>query len=394
MIDSLNDPDQESRPIRILHISSIHPAKNDGSNSIVSDIVSEMGDNVLSFFLIPRKTLIPKQIKEIHSGWLIDFFGIPKTPTIIPSWMSIQLNERTMRIPQVDIIHSHSLIYDGLFAYAIHRRHGIPFIQTIRGTDVDYHYRYRFLTRPLMREILLSSEAITFPSVSTYKKAQRLLKKSFWNKIDGKSVVIPNGIKPGIQNASSFKSQRDSPRWRLISVASLDKNKNISVIIEAMKILVERQIDANLTVIGDGKQEQELNRRVIRLGMENRVFLLGRVSRNKVFEAMRSSDLFVLVSKRETFGLVYLEALFSGIPIIYSEGEAVDGTVPVSVGKAVKPVPESVANGICEIISEYSAYKKSVKDFSENESSEFELGNIVTKYLMLYRSVLEGNNGV
>lgn len=80
------------------------------------------------------------------------------------------------------------------------------------------------------------------------------------------------------------------------------------------------------------------------------------------------SDIFVMVSHSETFGLVYIEALSQGLPILYTRGQGIDGTLKEKIGEAADSYDEnSIKKAICRLIDEYEQYEpigKSLYRFS------------------------------
>ena len=83
--------------------------------------------------------------------------------------------------------------------------------------------------------------------------------------------------------------------------------------------------DAHLLVVGDGPDAEPLRRRAAELGLGSRVHLLGQVSEQRKFEALASADIFVSTSQHEGFGLVFLEAMAFGLPVVcYDRGGQTD----------------------------------------------------------------------
>ena len=87
-----------------------------------------------------------------------------------------------------------------------------------------------------------------------------------------------------------------------------------------------------------------------------------------------------MVSIHETFGLVYLEALSQGLPILFSKNDGIDGTLPQNVGEAVDPLsPQNVKKGLINLIQNYHEYSNEAVDFKT-----FKWKNIAQKYHDIY----------
>jgi phosphatidylinositol alpha-1,6-mannosyltransferase len=124
--------------------------------------------------------------------------------------------------------------------------------------------------------------------------------------------------------------------FRLLSVARLDNDrKNIDGVIRALSALKERH-DFRYTVIGDGAHRPALEALVRETGLEGRVRLRGRVPFEELLETYRTADLFVLAPHTteediEGFGIVYLEANASGVPVLASRGNGAASAVAEDV---------------------------------------------------------------
>lgn len=91
------------------------------------------------------------------------------------------------------------------------------------------------------------------------------------------------------------------------------------------------------------------------------------------------NDLFVMPSHSETFGLVYLEALSQGLPVLYTKGQGIDGVFTASVGEAVNSRSvSSIGDGIKKIIQKYDSYK------SIDDMSGYSWFSIAKKYKQIY----------
>lgn len=102
--------------------------------------------------------------------------------------------------------------------------------------------------------------------------------------------------------------------------------KNIDVILEAVNLAFPEK-DFILNIYGEGMLKEQINLKINELGLNNCVYLKGKVSRDEVQEALKNTDVFVMVSKPEAFGLVYLEAMGKGCVTIGTKGQGIDGVI-------------------------------------------------------------------
>jgi glycosyltransferase involved in cell wall biosynthesis len=115
---------------------------------------------------------------------------------------------------------------------------------------------------------------------------------------------------------------------RLLAVGRLEPQKGFDVLVDAVAILRRQGVDVKLDIAGEGGERARLTAQIARAGLEAHVALLGR--REDVAALMRGADAFVHPARWEGFGLVLLEAMSAGLPI---------------VATAVGAIPEVVADG-------------------------------------------------
>lgn len=117
-----------------------------------------------------------------------------------------------------------------------------------------------------------------------------------------------------------------SEKPEYIYVGRLVKYKNIDVIINALNEIYPSK-DFKLHIVGVGAERDNLENLVNELGLRENVVFHGQVSRDNVFDLMKKSYCFVMVSENETFGMVYIEAMLAGCITIASKGGGVDGVI-------------------------------------------------------------------
>lgn len=114
--------------------------------------------------------------------------------------------------------------------------------------------------------------------------------------------------------------------WNYIYVGMLIDRKYPDIALEAL-INTSNEIHFNYTVIGEGALEKKLKRTAIKNKVTEKVQLLGRIPRNEVIQQMVNAQCFIMISKNEAFGLVYLEAMLAGCIVIASRNEGIDGII-------------------------------------------------------------------
>lgn len=135
------------------------------------------------------------------------------------------------------------------------------------------------------------------------------------------SGVPDDYIKKFKLNTSKFENV---VKWKFAYVGRLVEYKQVDVTIRALNNL---SFEWELDVVGEGAEKESLKKLCINLGCANRVRFHGQIPRNQVMEMLRNSHCFIMVSKGEIFGLVYLEAMAASCVTIGSLGEGIDGII-------------------------------------------------------------------
>jgi glycosyltransferase involved in cell wall biosynthesis len=207
-----------------------------------------------------------------------------------------------------DILDAHYLYPDGVAATLIGRRLGLPVVMTARGNDVTLIPKY-----PVPRQQILKAcaRAVAVITVSAALK-EGLVALG----VDpGKVTVLRNGVDLGLfrpldRQATRRRLGLEGPT--LISVGHLIERKGHNFIIEAMPDLP----GFTLLIAGDGPERQALERQIARLGLGDRVQMLGSRPHEELPELYGAADALVLASSREGWANVLLEAMACGTPVV------------------------------------------------------------------------------
>src|SRR5690606_31805146 len=146
----------------------------------------------------------------------------------------------------VTCVHATTLFSDGVLAYNLQKKEGIPYIVTVRSTDVTTFFRFRPDLLSLGRRILLSAKAIVFVSDSVKKRLfSKRLFKDIRTEVERKAMVSPNGIDGiWIDNvATSPKRRVREGTWRVLYVGTFLKRKNLDKLIIATRLLRQKGCD-------------------------------------------------------------------------------------------------------------------------------------------------------
>ncbi len=233
-----------------------------------------------------------------------------------------ELIDKMYREFPFDLMHAHVALPDGYAAMMVNRWYDKPLVVTVHGQDLQVTlFRNDRCKRALARVFKKADKVI---SVSTKLKNIAKENLGFSEKIS----VINNGInsKELIGGKSSLASDYVDYRT-ILSASNLVSSKGIDLNLKAIAKLVKKYSNLRYVVIGDGPEINSLKKLTSRLNLKNNVEFLGRLPREKVMDYMSAASVFSLPSWREGFGVVYLEAMAHGKPVIGCAGEGIEDII-------------------------------------------------------------------
>ncbi len=164
------------------------------------------------------------------------------------------------------------------------------------------------------------------------------------------ALIVPNMLDTSVFSFVSERRRGDV--FRFVSAGNFYRIKGFDILLEAMALLLRGGQRASLTVIGDGDEEAALKRQAARLGLEQSVRFTGRLRREEMASLYREADAFVLASRGETFGVAYIEAMATGLPVVATRCGGPEDFVNDENGLLVPPEdPEALAEGMKRMIS-------------------------------------------
>lgn len=269
-----------------------------------------------------------------------------------------------------DVIHAHIVLPAGAAALHIGKKHNIPVVLTEHTGPFSLHLRTK-VCRQLTSQTLLGMDQVIAVS-----PALRTQITDFEPHV--KVETIGNVIDDNFFAPASFAGERESV-FRFLTIAILTEIKGIKYLLEAARMLSkETNQRFELVIGGDGPERATLEQQVKNTGMMSYCKFIGALDQDQVRNWINQSDVFILPSLSETFGVVLLEAMMCGKPVIATRcggpedlvdeqsGILVEKANPVALASAMKEMlegrlsfpPEAVRQSAVERYGQEAFLKK------------------------------------
>ena len=267
----------------------------------------------------------------------------------------------------VDLIHAHVAHPDGAAALKFGQKYNIPVVVTIHGQDFAYTLNRSRTCAESVRATLKGASGVILVSEKLKKQygletwSDQLAKyKVIYNGVDLDDVVelsklelelAPEAEHELKSSETSINPRQKAFRRRLLTVGFLRPDKGHAVVIKALPELIREFPDLEYRIVGDGTERQALEGLTLELGLKEYVVFLGGLPHHEAMREMAQCEAFILPSWKEAFGVVYLEAMAHGKPIIGTSGEGIAEILDQEdVGIAVPPKDvDAIAKGIREL---------------------------------------------
>ena len=214
-----------------------------------------------------------------------------------------------------DVMISH-MPCGALFSQKLLKKDKIKYICSVHCSDIKVltDKKYSLYFKKELKKAYLLADKISARSPILKDKIEKIIPQT-----KEKTFVAFSGIEEELINSRT--KNIDKNNLKLITVSSLIKRKNIDTIIKAVSEIQ----NISLKIIGEGKEEKKLKK--LALKYKNKIEFLGKQKREDVINKLDNSDVFVLLSDNETFGLSYLEAMATGNIVIAKKNDGIDGII-------------------------------------------------------------------
>ena len=294
-----------------------------------------------------------------------------------------------VKLYKIELLHVHYAIphaYAGYMAKQILKDEGIkiPMVTTLHGTDITLVGNHPFY-KPAVTFSINKSDVVTSVSQSLKEDTLKLFD------IKKEVVVIPNFIE-----LDNHKIEADIPCYRSVLaseneriITHISNFRKVKRIPDVIKIFykIQQSISAKLLMVGDGPEKERAENLCNELGIADKVIFLG-IS-NEIDRILSYSDLFLLPSETESFGLAALEAMAWSVPVISSNSGGLPEVNSNTFSGYLSDVGniEEMASNALKILKENSV----LKQFKENAfetAKQFDIKKILPLYEELYHKAI------
>jgi glycosyltransferase involved in cell wall biosynthesis len=310
--------------------------------------------------------------------------------------------DRLIPTLKLDLIHTHHPVLLGQIAANKAEELDIPLVFTFHTRYREYSHYFpipqetfqEFIKEAIdswIRDYLKRCDHVIVPS----KSMLNILSEVY--EFNKPTTVVPTGVDLRPYQSSDRNAVRTRYPWRddfvIISVGRLAPEKNWPTLLEAFAEVLVHHPHIRLVLIGDGPDSRKLKRLSKRLGIADHVDFLGRLPFEDVPAHLKAADLFAFTSHTETQGLVTLEAMAAGLPVVAVDAAGTHDVVEHEVsGLLTEDNSHAMAAAIKRMLDD-----PEVLDFfqraSLKRSSELEIGKQAERLIDVYQEVLEAKKG-
>lgn len=267
-------------------------------------------------------------IAMIQKGWN------PLTSTVLggrlyASLLAGLVRDYVEKFGRPDVIHAHFALWAGFAASMVKQQLGIPYVLTEHSSS--------FSARKVLKKELKYYHA-AFKGAGAVIAVSDCLRKDIQAYFpDLAPMVVPNVVRTALFEIASYTEKRSNGGYHMVAIGALIARKGHDILLRAFAKVFQADPRVTLTIVGAGPDLEKLRSLAQKLGIDGAVEFLGGVSKEGVKKALEKADLLVHPSLSESFGVVLIEALSMGIPVIATRCGGPESFVTEDVGILINP---------------------------------------------------------
>lgn len=391
--------------MRILVIPSWYPPLGGGFFQEYCEFFAKNGIEVtvLTLDIIPikkinfRRLLNRDKISILNENGVTvvrsDYYKIPKFEKL-NALLWAKSTERLAhffirKLYKPDLILAQSALWAGLPAMNISLKYNIPLIINEHRSRLigNNPFSSKLLKKwhlPLLKQIYSNCDHII-----TVSKALNEGIKSYFSPT-ATIQIIGNFIDHEFFNISPDNELNSE--FSFITIAALEYYKGIDILLYAFSQFIKRHSNSTLKIVGDGVLKNELQKLCVTLNIQHNVMFLGQLAKKEIVNNLNNTNVFILPSRFEAFGIVIIEALACGVPVICTKSGGPEDIVnDDKLGFLIDcNNPESLDSVMEKLYINYAFIDKSY--LRQNVISRFGVNIIMTEYLKTFEKIVSFKN--
>jgi glycosyltransferase involved in cell wall biosynthesis len=387
--------------MKVLMINYEYPPVGGGGGVLCRDLAEGMVDRGHEVSVVTSQFENSPRSEEVN--------GV--TLHRVPVWMRRQQNVASMAsmlsyVPMAigrggellagrsyDLINTYFAVPSGPAGCYLSWRYDLPDVLHILGGDIYdpskslSPHRIPFL-RGTVGKMMQWADRVVAESTEVENNARRYYGTT--RHID----IIPLAVRPNpYESASRAGLGLKEQRFTLVTVGRLIRRKNLSELLEIFGTIHGR-IPCQLLIVGEGPERKGLEEQAAAMGLADSVTFAGRVSERRKFELLLASDVYVSTALHEGFGIVFLEAMECGLPVVcYDRGGQTDylgnGETGYVVGFSDK---DTFANQCC-FLYEHEQIRMNVSSHNASYVKNFYIDKFVERHLVVFDKAIADHGG-
>ena len=304
--------------------------------------------------------------------------------TITTKWYEKKVErilKKILKKQNVDILHGHTFYPAGIAAVNLGKKYNIPSVITEHFTAL--------ITGSLTVKKAYDYVKPTFDDANAVSCVSRYFSDVVYEKYN---LHTAPEVTPNILNtAFKYSGNTSTTPFVFTTIGRLIDHKRPHKIIEALAKVKNAGYNVKLNVIGDGADREKLENLANELGISDDVIFFGYIPREDVSEYLKKSNVYVHTSIVETFGVVYMEALAAGCPVVAVKNGACEEIVNNDNGYLVDPDnEEQLVKAMIDVIENYDRFDRF--EISRATREKYSEMTVAKKYEDLYNLAISNFN--
>jgi glycosyltransferase involved in cell wall biosynthesis len=314
-------------------------------------------------------------------------------PVILPVSPFI---DRVLPILKLDVIHTHHPFLLGQTAANKAQELDLPFVFTFHTRYREYSH-YISLNQTMVKDaidrllgtFMQQCHHIIVPSPSIKQMLAELYG------VTEQVTVLPTGIDTAPYRSADGESIRRREGWGdeqvIISAGRLAKEKNWETLIEAVAEAAKTVSNIRLVILGDGDERRDLEKLAKKLGVNDKINLPGLVPFEEIPEYLAAADLFSFASISETQGLVTMEAMAAGLPVVAVDASGTSDVVRDGKdGLLTENDPKDLAQAIVRVLQD-NELRESLKAAALDKVESFDIKRQSAQMVAVYEKAIDAH---